>query len=492
MSFWKRLIGRADPAPQAEPTPHRASLFSTEFEPQRSPIAGAIALGRSIQRSATADIVTTGTGDASIQEVKALNSGAFSGVPDAQFNWYSGQGFIGFQACAILAQQWLIDKACTIPAQDAVRNGWKVTRNDGQDMPPEIEDKLRQVSKRMRLTENLVEAARMNRIFGIRIVLFRVDSTDPDYYEKPFNPDGVTPGSYRGMVQVDPYWITPELSARAASDPAAPDFYEPTWWRIGGKRYHRTHLVVCRTSVMPDILKPTYLYAGLPVPQKIAERVYAAERTANEGPQLAMSKRTTVMGTDLAQFLANQEAATQQLNIWAWFRDNFGVKVIDKEADQIQQFETSLADLDSVIMTQYQIVAAASNVPATKLLGTTPKGFNATGEYEEANYHEELGSLQSHVLTPIIERHNLLAIRSEVSPNAPFETTVVWNPLDAMTMKEVAEVNKIEAETDAILVGTGAIDGYDVRQRLKADPDSGYNGLADPEDEEASSTDDEA
>lgn len=488
------MFGRTEPAPAAEPKAARASLFSTELEPMRSPISNAIALGRSLQRTAAQDRIAATAGDSSIQEVKAMNSGLVAGIPEAQFNWYAGQGFIGFQSCAILAQQWLIDKACTVPAQDAVRNGWEITRNDGNVLDPEQADKLRAISKRMRLTENLVEAARFNRIFGIRIVLFVVDSTDTEYYEKPFNPDGVRPGTYRGMVQVDPYWVTPELSMRASSDPAAPDFYEPTWWRISGKRYHRTHLVVCRTSEMPDILKPTYLYAGLSVPQKIAERVYAAERTANEGPQLALSKRTTVMGTDLAAFLADQSAATQNLNVFAWFRDNFGVKVIDKESDQITQFETSLGDLDSVIMTQYQIVAAAANVPATKLLGTTPKGFNATGEYEEASYHEDLESLQAHILTPIIDRHNLLAIRSEVAPDAPFHTTVVWNSLDSMTAKEVAEVNKIEAETDAILVNAGAIDGFDVRNRLRADPDSGYNGIAEPESEEAdpASPDDEA
>ena len=30
-------------------------------------------------------------------------------------------------------------------------------------------------------------------------------------------------------------------------------------------------------------------------------------------------------------------------------------------------------------MTQYQLAASVANVPATKLLGTQPKGFNATG-----------------------------------------------------------------------------------------------------------------
>ena len=146
----------------------------------------------------------------------------------------------------------------------------------------------------------------------------------------------------------------------------------------------------------------------------------------------------------------------------------------------MNQFDTSLTDLDEVIMTQYQLVAAASNVPAVKLLGTSPKGFNATGEYEESNYHEMLESIQTHTLTPLIQRHHELLIRSEIAPRfkiKPFETTVTWEPLDAMTAKEQAELNKAKAETGQTLITSGAIDGNDERERIITDPDSGYTGL---------------
>jgi hypothetical protein len=37
-----------------------------------------------------------------------------------------------------------------------------------------------------------------------------------DYYEKPFNPDGITEGSYKGISQVDPYWMMPMLTAEVS------------------------------------------------------------------------------------------------------------------------------------------------------------------------------------------------------------------------------------------------------------------------------------
>lgn len=417
--------------------------------------------------------------DASAKEAFSIAS---STIPVALLDWYGSQGFIGYQFCAIIAQHWLVDNACTLPAKDAVRKGYEITVNDGTEVDEEILDAVKNADVVYKVNQTLVEYVRKCRMYGIRIALFKYESVDddPDFYEKPFNIDGIKPGSYRGISQVDPYWVTPELNSEAASDPSSIYFYEPTWWRISGKRYHRSHLIISRTGELPDILKPTYIYGGIPIPQKIYERVYAAERTANEAPMLALTKRTDVIKTDMSQAIANQVSVEQRIGQWILNRDNYGVKLLDSTSEDMNQFDTSLSDLDAVIMTQYQLVAAICNIPATKLLGTSPKGFNATGEYEEANYHEELESIQAHYLTPVLERHHQLVIHCMIAPRfgiEPFKACVVWKPLDALTAKEQAEINKLKAETDKLEAETGAIDGEDIRKRLINDPASGYNGI---------------
>jgi len=400
-------------------------------------------------------------------------------LPNAQVLWYASQTFIGYQMCALLAQQWLISKACLMPAKDATRNGFDITVNDGTEVDPEILDEIRRLDVQFKLNKNLIQFVQMGRIFGIRIAMFIVESNDPDYYKNPFNPDGITPGSYKGISQIDPYWITPQLDSEASGNPMSINFYEPTWWTINGILVHRTHLIIYRTEEVTDILKPTYIFGGIPIPQKICERVYAAEKTANEAPMLALTKRTDVLKVDLAQAEMFPAKINARLDKFVATRDNYGVKTIGID-DEMTQFDTSLTDLDAVIMTQYQLVAAAANVPAVKLMGTPPKGFNSTGEYEEANYHEELESIQSHDLTPLIERHHLLLIRSYIAPKfniEPFHTTVSWNELDAMTTKEQAELNKLKAETGVLLTQSGAIDGKAELDRIAADPKSGYTGI---------------
>lgn len=395
------------------------------------------------------------------------------------FAWYASQGFIGYQMCVVLAQHWLIIKACGMPGEDATRNGYQVTINDGREVDEKVIDQIKEYDEKYRVDENLKEFSSMLRIFGVRHALFHVDSKDPEYYEKTFNPDSVTPGSYKGISQIDPYWMAPLVMDEGINNPASIDYYEPEFWIVAGKKIHRTHFIIVRYCQVPDILKPTYMFGGVPLTQQIYERVYCAERSANEGPQLLLTKRAKVLKTGLEKVAMNQKAFRDRIAFSVQHQDSFGIQVIDR-MDEMIHIDTALADVDSVIMTQYQLVAAISRVPADKLLGTSPKGFNASGEYEQKTYHESLETIQTKELTPVLKRHHDLLIRSEVCPQNKipyFSTTVQWKPVNSVSAKEQAEIGKLEAEKDAVLIAGGVVDSSDVRKKVINDPKSGYNGL---------------
>jgi phage-related protein (TIGR01555 family) len=412
----------------------------------------------------------------------AVTFGTLNGsdvMSDLQLQWYASQGFIGYQISAILMQHWFIDKACTMPGKDAMRNGYEITVNDGSKVDPKVLDFMRKQDKRYKIKKHAVEFIRYGKAFGIRVAIFVVNSDDPDYYKKPFNIDGILPGSYMGISQVDPYWMVPELVSQNVQDASNQRFYEPTFWRVNGKVIHYTHLAIFTTGSVPDILKPSYMYGGVSIPQKVFERVYASERTSNEAPMLAMTKRLTVLNLDFETAVTNPILFAQKMGEWTQLQNNFGVKVVGTD-ETVSQHDVTLSDMDNLIMTQWQLACSIVNVPGTKMLGTQPKGFNSTGEFEESSYHEELESLQENDVSPMIERHHQLVIKSDVCPKfgcQPFETTIVWNPLDAMTAVERAQLELVKAQTDEVYVAMGAIDGTDVRARIIGDPDSGYNGV---------------
>lgn len=462
-------IFRKPPQPK-EPKEPTIRDRAKVFDSKRPKIDRQTLISKHFMRTGKEDRDGTFDEDSMIKDSSTANN-----IPDSILFYFGSKSFIGYQACALLAQDWLISKACTVPAREAVRKGWEININGGEDEENlKLIERLRKSEKQYKLNRNLVEFIKMGRVFGIRVAMFVVEYTDPDYYKNPFNIDGVTKGSYKGISQIDPYWMSPILSGSASGDPSAMDFYEPTYWNINGRQYHKSHLIIFKGDEIPDILKPTYFYGGLSIPQKIYERVYAAERTANEAPQLAMSKRTSIYKMDLEEIAQKQIVLDEKLSDWAYYRDNYGIKVIGGD-EEVQQFDTSLGDFDSIIMTQYQLVASASNVPVTKLLGTTPKGFNATGEYEEASYHEELESIQTHDCEPLIQRHYALYMKS--NGLEPIDIDIVWNPLDSITEKEQADINFTKAQTDNIYATIGAFDGATIQKKVLQDESSGYAGI---------------
>lgn len=386
---------------------------------------------------------------------------------DAQLGFFgSGAEFIGYHTCAMLATNWLVNKCCSIPARDAIRMGYEINA--------ELKG-LRETDNKYNILKQAKELVHFGRMYGGRVALYRTSSSNPkEYYEKPFNLDGVGKGQYLGIKQIDPNWITPVLTGINLDDPSSPDFYQPTFWRVRDMLIHKSHLHIFVPQPVPDYLKPSYNFMGIPVPQSIIERVYAAERSANEAPQLLMTKRLISMQVSDSA-MANRAELEANIADWITYRDNYGVKVGGVD-ESIQQFDTSLSDVDLVMMGQYQLVAAAANVPATKLLGTQPRGFNSTGEYEESIYREELESVQANDLSPFLERHYELVAKSsgmQVKDNI----SIQWAPLDSPTAGEWAAIEKVKSERDVLLLNAGAIDATEIRDRIRLDEENDYFGI---------------
>ena len=88
--------------------------------------------------------------------------------------------------------------------------------------------------------------------------------------------------------------------------------------------------------------------------------------------------------------------------------------------------------------------------------------------------------MQENDLSRLLTRHHELVIKSNVLPKfncAPFSITAGWNPLDAMTALEQAQVNLVKAQLGAVYLAAGVIEEQEERDRIVADADSGYSGL---------------
>ena len=395
---------------------------------------------------------------------------------------FLNQTFIGWQACSLLKQNPFIDRACSIPAKDAIAPDYKLAYVNPDDQKADDEDKktdmLAEIKdesfRKFKINEICVKQTINKKTFGYSLVVPVIDGLEMD---KPYNIDGVKKGAYKGMAVVEPYWITTELDNDAATDPASGHFYEPTWYKMAnGKRIHRSWVIKAINSPVSDVLKPTYYFGGVPLTQQIYERVYAAEKVANEAPLLALTKRLLIVDANVANMVANPEEAENVMQALTYLRDNFGVYA-KNPGDQVSQIDTSLADFDALIMTQYQLVASIAGMPATKLLKTTPKGFNSTGEYEQEDYKETLLEIQENDFIPIILKHNELYTKSKYGRVIPLD--VKFNPIDTPSEKEVAEINQIKSQTAANHINAGITTAQEERDVLRNEDGSIYSAIPD-------------
>ena len=405
---------------------------------------------------------------------------------DILYTFFSKFGFIGWQQCALLAQHWLISNACSIPAKDAIRNGWintfadanKETSGEDKEKEQKFLNELNETTNnKFKLSEKAIQWITKYNIFGIGIALPKIDGID---YTKPYNPDGIKKGSFKGITIMDPYWLTPQFDEETMVDPTNPNFYKPTHYLAAkGDKIHASHFIIIRRKEVPDILKPSYYFGGIPLTQEIYERVYAAEKSANEQPLLLLTKRLNGWKVDLQAFFANPKEYEQRIKNFTDKRDNQGVLLIDHEDDMFQ-IDTSLSDLDQVVMSQYKLVAAVARIPVDKLFELNPSGtLSNSGDFNIKNYTQDLNTIQNDLYKPFIDRINEIVMRSYYDRKD--KIAIIFNPTDNPTAQEQATNVKTEVDTLQALIGNNVITTEEARQKLISDKRNGFSFL----DEEA-------
>lgn len=397
------------------------------------------------------------------------------------------QTFIGWQNCAILKQNPFIDKACSIPPQDAMANGYKLSftepeskrKGNKQKDSELLSQLLAESQKKYKIKDICVRAAINKRVFGYALVVPTFKS-DVDMSVE-FDIDAVKEGDYTGMTVVEPFWLTYDFDERSLIDASSRHFYEPTWYIVGGKdnmkKIHRSWCIKLINSPVPDVLKPTYYFGGIPLTQQIYEAVYAYEKALNELILLLLTKRTLIMDAEIANYMANPEEVKSKLCAFSELRDNFAIAIKELGYD-IKQIETTLTGLEEIVNALFQRVSAIAGMPVPKLLKTALKGFNSTGEYEEKDYKQGLKRDQENDYMPILDFHNKLMTKSDYGHE--IDLTVVFNPTDTPTELEKAEIRYKDSTTMTHRLASQVTTPEEERRKLAEDPYSGFSDI-DPE-----------
>lgn len=395
--------------------------------------------------------------------------------------------FIGWQACALLAQNPYIRKACEIPARDAIAVDYKLQylhpETDGDDKTDEIaeENILNQLKERadreLKIKDLCRDANIFKKTFGQIIIIptFNIDMREA--MEKPYTPTAIKKGTYTGLTLVQPFWVTYQLNGNGVARPDKQGYYEPEYYIVNADvKIHKSWVIKLINGAIADILKPVYYYGGIPLTQQIYERVFCAEKTANEAPKLALTKRLLIVDGNINALAANPEEAYSTLKNVLDVRDNMGV-MVKNPGDAVSQLDTSLADMDALIMTQFQLVAAIAEMPVTKMMKTQLKGLANSGNYELEDYNQTLVEIQENDFDTILNKHFEYDCLSTYGRDLHIGT--VWQPIDTPTELELADIEQKQAMTDEVYIRSGVVDASEIRTALRNNEDSRFHNLAD-------------
>jgi len=98
----------------------------------------------------------------------------------------------------------------------------------------------------------------------------------------------------------------------------------------------------------------------------------------------------------------------------------------------------NFAGLPELIRTYLGILSSASDIPATRFLGESPGGLNATGESDIRNYYDSVSSTQKNIIEPELKIFDEVLIRSALGYR-PEDVYFEWRPLWQLDESQMAE-----------------------------------------------------
>lgn len=347
---------------------------------------------------------------------------------------------------------WIARKIVDIVPFDMLREWRAWQANPVQVAAIEAAEKALDVQGKI-----LLASQRARRDGGAVIVIG--DGT-PDQ-TKPLYGDRVGFGAIKWLAVFGRYEITPGKPIR---DPGSPWFGEPELWQLstdaGPQTIHPSRVV---RFLGAPLLEAAHLSTEQCWSDSVLQAVFeavdqATSSAAYVNAMLPEAKQDVISVPGLSRHLATKdstEALTKRFQYAAQMKSMFGMLLLDgdgksPEGEVFQQKQLSFTGLPDVVRLFLMIASAAADIPATRLLGQSPQGLNATGDSDTRNYYDLCAAKQKIELTPAIARLDELLIRHALGTR-PAEVWYEWRPLYQPTAKEKADAFKTAADAIGVL-----------------------------------------
>jgi uncharacterized protein len=354
-----------------------------------------------------------------------------------------------FDLDAAYRSSWL-RKIVDIPPFDETRE-WRTWSGADEKQITAITDE----ENRLGLRQKVLEARILARKDGGAAILIGVGGdANPAL---PLDIEQVGKDQLEFITVVDRIDIQPQEQER---DPLNPNYGLPSYYLLrngAGTKVHPSRVI--RFIGNPIRMRNFWDGWGDSIWIELRDAVKRSDQiSAGIAGMVDEAKLDVIRVDGLMNNLSTPEGETRLTNRWAAvnnLKSSINALLLDGK-DEFEQKTLTFQGLTDIQASALMIMSGMADIPATRLLGRSPQGMNATGESDMRNYYDRIKAGQTMMLGPVIKPLDDLVIRSALG-SRPDEIYYEWNPLYQLSEKEAAEVEKMYSETAEKYAGAALI-----------------------------------
>lgn len=375
---------------------------------------------------------------------------------------------------AMYRTDWLCGKVVDIIPDDMTRE-WRYF--DG-DIDPEVVKKLEEEETRLQVSHNFNMAHKWARLYGTSFIVMSID--DGQTADKPLDINKVKKGGFRHMKAVDRHRVS-NAEVTPIADPMDKNFGMPEFYR-----FNETSLKIHHSRVLR--------FDGIPLPydefrrnnyfsDSVLDRLYDAitnfNTVSNGSASMVYETNVDIMKVKgLMNYLqtAEGEALLRKRFTLAGAMKSFNnMMLLDNEEEYTSKSNT-FAGLPDLLDRYALFLSGASDIPATRLLGSSASGLNATGEGDLKNYYDTVRSAQKQQYKPHLDDLDKIMAKN-LGLADDLDLSYEFNSLFQMTPKEKSDIQYQDAQRDQIYLANGVITEEIVAKELSQN--STYTNITD-------------
>lgn len=362
---------------------------------------------------------------------------------------------------------WIIRKAIDIPPFDSTRQ-WRQWKADEQQI-----ELLEETEKTSGVQRKLQMALTKARLYGGSVIIIGCDDRTGTM-DKPLDVEKIGQGDLRFLHVLTRWGISP--AGRRIDDLSSPWFGEPEYYErrnglvgsdrammplemsAGNLRIHPSRVIRLNGLDHPDEDTALEIW-GDSVINIIDDAVRAAGTVHGSIAALISEAKVDIINVPNLTEIFSSPAGTKKLV------DRFqGVNeaksiinsiLLDGE-EKWQRLGVTFTGMPDVMQMYLLIVCGAVDIPATRFLGQSPVGMNATGESDTRNYYDRLKSDQTTRTTPVMSPLDEILIRTTFGSRDK-AIWYEWSPLWQLSEKEKADIAYVKAQSVQIDFNTALI-----------------------------------